>query len=399
MTGYEMRRTKGKEPLQQWSCMYHQSGGSSTQVSRTHLIFSYPVPPYMYLRMIVRKAIVFTPRARTLIDMLKRFELRDLVAKRTSYISSSRPATQNNITVAHSPGWNQNVMLSSEKRKSSEDAHKWHLKHGNGEEERVRNTEDNEEESSNREGTTLKFRHFKEYKAKVTDTIGKQLCKGDSAIIAKPLNSNKDTLDIHTYSFVGTVPRKLRPTLESSSILEKFLEDDMLRSVLEDLLGDSESLSELENFVHDSESFSRIEEFPEAPATHPNIDRLWENAASSPTSRLSPKAHIMRTMRLLGSTNRIPVALNLSGTNRYLACETPPSLTLETLGKAPDKVEDDSEKRLIFWHGIENKLSSFESVLHPGYYLCTRTGGSPSNLELWNNPQLQQAISEFVVSI
>ncbi|XP_078522965.1 uncharacterized protein LOC144791977 isoform X2 [Lissotriton helveticus] len=326
MKGYGMSRTKGKEPLQQWSCMYHQSGVISTQVSRNHLSFSYPVPPYMYLRMIVRKEIVFTPRARTLLDMLKRFELRDFLAKHTWYVSSSRPAPRN--PDAHSPGWDQKVMVSSEKQMPS-----WHAKmrskkpHVNGEEESVGNIEDKDKKSSNRD--TVTFQHYANYKTKVSDTDGKQLRKGGSTIIAMPSNSNRDTLDIHIYAADGG-DRMVGGTLESSTILENFLEDDMFRSVLEDILGGSEALYELEKRVHGPESLSGIEEFPEAPAPHLLMARLEEDATSSPTALESADARVTKAIRVLGR-DRIGVALNLSGTNSYLACGTgtPPSLTME----------------------------------------------------------------------
>ncbi|XP_069070435.1 uncharacterized protein [Pleurodeles waltl] len=369
MKGYGMHRTEVKEPLHQWSGIYHQGGGSSTQVSGPHLSFLYPMPPYMCLRMIVRKELVFMPRARILMDMLKRFEMRDLVAGHTWFISSSRPVARNNIPVAHSPRWNQKVMVPSEKRMSFENAHKRRITHGYGGTERVGDPVDHNEASS-RFARRSEFRHFYKYTATVIDNAGKQLCKEGSGIIAKVQNSNNDTLDIHLFSGPGTKSQRLRATPESPSILEKFLDDDMSRSILEDILGDSESLFKLESYVRDFESFSRIGNPPEESASHP-----------------------LKEILSLGNQKRIPVALNLSGTTRYLAVTgTPPSVTLET-----STVTDDPDKRFLFLQGLEKDMSSFESVLYKGYFLCTQAGQGSSKVELLTDPQRQQAISEFKI--
>lgn len=400
MKGYGMCQMKVKAPLHRSSYMHQQSGVGSPQVSGPHLSFSYPVPPYMCLRMIVRKEIVFMPRARTLMDMLKRFEWRDLVARHSWGISSSRHTARNNIPIAHLPGWDQKVMLTRGDKTSSEDAHSQSITRGYRESERMSHIDDSGEESSVIDPSTLKFQHSNQYKAIVTDKDGKQLCKKDSTIIAKPVNSNKETLDIHIYSVVGSIPPNLQPTSESPSILEKFLKDDMSRSILEDLVGGSKSLSKLENFLNNSESLSSIESLNEASASQPIMARLWEGSASQSTSRRFAVESLLKDIEALKSLNRLPIALNLSGTNSYLSCGTTPSLTLEEKPTQElKKVVDDANKRFLFWQGVENDKSSFQSVLHPGYYLCTQTGQGVSRLELRNNPELQQAISEFLVSM
>ncbi|XP_069070434.1 uncharacterized protein [Pleurodeles waltl] len=422
MKGYGMHRTEVKEPLHQWSGIYHQGGGSSTQVSGPHLSFLYPMPPYMCLRMIVRKELVFMPRARILMDMLKRFEMRDLVAGHTWFISSSRPVARNNIPVAHSPRWNQKVMVPSEKRMSFENAHKRRITHGYGGTERVGDPVDHNEASS-RFARRSEFRHFYKYTATVIDNAGKQLCKEGSGIIAKVQNSNNDsvmansggataaeelkfkhfghysarvtdkekkelyvkglklmakpissnnkaTIDIHYYSATGPVPEKFVADSKSPSILEKILEDAGSRSTFDKLLGDPESLSKLQESLSDSEP----------------LDMAF---ASQPA---------LQMVKSLKQLNKLAVTLSIRGTNLYLAAGKESPFTLEVKTSEDLAEISGSNIQFIFWQDLENGMKNFESGMHNDFFICTSAEAGTSPVELRTGPELQKAISEFLVS-
>ncbi|XP_078522968.1 uncharacterized protein LOC144791978 isoform X2 [Lissotriton helveticus] len=195
-------------------------------------------------------------------------------------------------------------------------------------------------------------------------------CMEDSTIIAKPLNPNKE--------HVGNTEDKVAKSSNLKGATVTFQHYANYKTKVTDKMGnqlrvgDSMIIDTLDIHMYASDGGDLRELRP---------------ALESPSS---PK-------NLLGRVNRIGVALNLSGTDSYLACGagTPPSLTLETHAEAPGNVDDDSGKRIIFWHSIEKNLSKFESVLHPGYYLCTHKVEKAGSLELWNMPQLLEAISEF----
>ncbi|XP_069475119.1 uncharacterized protein [Ambystoma mexicanum] len=350
--------------------MLHPNKGNLSQVLRSQFNFLYPVPPYMSMRLRMKQETTFSVHPQ--IHMLQSFEWTDLIATHPYRMSSSGTkhknfASQNNMPISRSANFNRGAKISTNAMRS----------YGGTDFKETLNNYEEKDRSRFISKQNMEFRHFNQYKAKVKDKNQKELFRDGRTVVAKPvLQGEGGTMDIHQYSVSGNIAPNRLANHQSISILDKLLKDPVSMSILQNILGDSHSVSELHNFLSDSKPTSE--------------------AISGNRPHYSKK--VTEALESLSKVNKLPIALNFTGTNFYLACtENPPLLSLEEPNANDLQTIEDSEKRFIFWQDIENGACSFESELHQNYYISTSMSDEGRQVKLLTDPERQSAISEFKV--
>ncbi|XP_069476354.1 uncharacterized protein [Ambystoma mexicanum] len=380
--GHEKQKQPVFEEIQNASItsprMFHGSEENFSQILGIQLCFSYPMPPYMSLRLRVRRGNTFSAPAWIHTDIPQRFERTDLVAKQPNGRSSSRSKhkeflSQNNVPIPRSPSLEQRGKSMPKAVRSYGFSH--------SENERFIFEEKNSQ--------SPEFKKFHQYQAELIDTNNRVLFMDKSNVMANYNESG--AMDIHTYNTKASGSPEMEST--SLSILEKLLDDPVSRSILQKMLGDSHSVSELDGFLNKSESLSPLGRTPKASTSQ----RVMESLSLESPNTDQP-TEVIESLKLLKFNAKLAVALNFTGTNFYLACTgDPPSLTLEALNANDLEHISDSEKRVIFLYDIENQKYTFESAMYPGFYICTSKDDSESPVML--KKKLEAVTFQFLLSL